>query len=166
MKQAGVRAFKIEGRNRDARYVDSVVKIYREALDKKLTKQEIQKGISELEKIYNKGYSSGFYIKMPTSDDFARIEHNASQEKKHFIGKVTHYFDKVKVAAIKLNSELKLGDEIVIIGKTTGIVNLKVSSMEINHKSVIKAGRGKEIGIKVPSLVRKNDEVYVIKKHR
>jgi putative protease len=118
MKQAGIKAFKIEGRNRDARYVDTAVRIYRKALDKKLTKEEIQQGMNELRKIYNKGYSSGFYLKMPTSDDFAKMEHNASSEKKHFIGKVTHYFPNVKVAAIKLVSDLKLGDEIAIIGKT------------------------------------------------
>jgi len=163
MKKAGIKAFKIEGRNRDARYVDVVVKVYRKALDKKLTKEEIQEGIKQLEKVYNKGFSSGFYLKMPTADDFAKIEHSASQEKKHFIGKVTHYFDKAKVAAVKLVDELKLGDEIVIIGKNTGIINTKIDSMQINKKPIEKAKRNQEIGIKVPQLVRKNDEVYVIK---
>jgi len=166
MKQAGIKAFKIEGRNRDARYVDTVVRVYRKALDKKLNKEEIASGTKELERIYNKGYSSGFYIKLPTADDFAKIEHNASQEKKHFVGKVTHYFPNVRVAAIKLVSELKLGDEIVIIGKTTGIVNSKINSIEINRKPIKKAKRNQEIGIPVPKLVRKNDEVYIILKNK
>ncbi|OGJ13227.1 hypothetical protein A3K82_01390 [Candidatus Pacearchaeota archaeon RBG_19FT_COMBO_34_9] len=164
MKKAGIKAFKIEGRNRDARYVDTVVRIYRKALDKKLSKKEIENGIKELEKIYNKGYSSGFYLKMPTADDFARIEHSASKEKKHFVGKVTHYFDKINVAAIKLVSDLKVNDEIAIIGKTTGIVYSKIDSIEINKKKSDKAIKEQEVGIKVPQLVRKNDEVYVIKK--
>jgi len=166
MKKAGIKAYKIEGRNRDARYVDTVVRIYRKALDKKLSEQEIKEGIKELEKIYNKGYSSGFYLKMPTRDDFARIEHNASNEKKHFVGKVTHYFDKIKVAAVKLVSDLKLGDEIIIIGKTTGIVKEKINSIEINKKSINKAERGDEIGIPVSDFVRKNDEVYLIIKNK
>ncbi len=164
MKKAGIKTFKIEGRNRDARYVDTVVKIYRKALDKKLSKKEIEEGIKKLEKVYNKGYSSGFYIKMPTADDLAKIEHSASNEKKHFVGKITHYFDKSKVAAIKLVSDLKTRDNISIIGNTTGIVNMKVDSMEINKKKVKKAGKGKEAGIKVPEKLRKNDEVYVILK--
>lgn len=163
MKKAGIKSFKIEGRNRDARYVDSVVRIYRKALDKKLSKNEIAEGMKELEKIYNKGYSSGFYLKMPTSDDFAKMEHSASQGKKHFVGKITHYFDNVGVAAIKLVSELKVGDEIVIIGKTTGIVNSKINSIEMNRKQIQKAKKGNEVGIKI-SKVRNNDEVYVIKK--
>jgi len=164
MKKAGIKAFKIEGRNRDARYVDTVVRIYRKALDKTLTKEEIEEGTKELEKIYNKGYSSGFYIKMPTADDFAKIEHSASNEKKHFVGKVTHYFPDVHVAAIKLVSDLSIGDEIVIIGKTTGIVSIKIDSIQINRKPIKKTKKGNEIGIKTSTLVRKNDEVYLIKK--
>ena len=165
MKNAGIKAFKIEGRNRDARYVDAVVRVYRKALDKKLTKEEIEEGTKELEKIYNKGYSSGFYIKMPTADEFSQLEHNASNEKKHFVGKVTHYFDKAGVAAIKLVSELKIGDEIVIIGNTTGLVSSKIDSMEINKKKIAYAKKGQEIGIKIPK-VRKNDDTYLIKKNK
>ncbi|MCK9595916.1 U32 family peptidase [Candidatus Pacearchaeota archaeon] len=164
MKKAGIKSFKIEGRNRDARYVDTVVRIYRKALDKKLSKKEVDAGIKELEKIYNKGYSSGFYLKMPTADDFAKIEHSASGEKKHFVGKVVHYFDKAQVAAIKLVSNLNVGDKIVIIGNTTGIINSEVTSIEIKNKKVSKAKKGDEIGIKIPTKVRQNDEVYVIKK--
>jgi putative protease len=163
MKKAGIKAFKIEGRNRDARYVDAVVRIYRKALDKKLSRGGIENGIKELEKIYNKGYSSGFYLKMPTADDFAKTENNASSEKKHFIGKVTHYFDKAGVAAVKLVSELKIGDEIVIIGNTTGILHSKVDSIEIRNKKISIAKKNQEIGIKLPK-VRKNDDVYLIKK--
>jgi putative protease len=164
MKKAGITSFKIEGRNRDARYVDRVVRVYRKALDKKLSKEEIKEGLKELEKIYNKGFSSGFYLKTPTSDDFSKIQSNASAEKKHFVGKIANYFDKVRVAAIKLVSNLKVGDEIVVIGNTTGIVNSKINSIEIKNKSVKNAGKGQEVGIKLPK-VRKNDEVYVIRKN-
>ncbi|MCK9568097.1 U32 family peptidase [Candidatus Pacearchaeota archaeon] len=165
MKRAGITSFKIEGRNRDARYVDAVVRVYRKALDKKLTKKEIEEGIKELELIYNKGFSSGFYLRTPTSDDFSKIQSNASTEKKHFIGKVTHYFDKSGVAAVKLVSELKVGDKIVIIGNTTGIIHSKIESIEIKNSKVEKAKKGDEVGIKV-SKVRKNDEVYLLKENK
>lgn len=163
MKSAGITLFKIEGRNRDARYVDMVVRIYRKALDKKLNKKEIGESLERLKTIYNKGFSSGFYLKMPTSDDFSKTEHSSSKEKKHFVGKITNYFPKIQVAAIKLVSELKVGDKISVIGKTTGITHSKIERIEINNKSVEKAVKNQEIGIKLP-LVRKNDEVYVIKK--
>jgi len=164
MKKAGITSFKIEGRNRDARYVDAVVRIYKKALDKKLNKSEIAEGIKELEKIYNKGYSSGFYLKTPTADDFAKIENNASSEKKHFVGKVTHYFDRANVVAIKLVSELKIGDKIIILGRTTGIVNSAIQSIEKKGKQITKGNKGDEVGLKVSEKVRKNDDVYIIKK--
>ena len=161
LKKSGITGFKIEGRNRDPRYVDVVVRIYRKALDKKLTKQEIKSFLKELKKIYNKGFSSGFYLGLPTSDDFAKIEHSASTHKKIFVGKIMHYYLNQQVAVILLKNSLKIGDEISIIGNTTGIENCKISSMEKNKKQIQEAKKGDEIGIKIP-LCRKNDDVYKI----
>ena len=161
-EKAGVTTFKIEGRNRDPRYVDTVIRIYRKALDKKLSKKEIEQGLKELKKVYNRQFSLGFFLGLPTSDDFSTVEHSAATEKKHFVGKVNHYFPKIKVATIDLVSELKIGDEIIIIGKTTGLKKSKVKSMEIKNKKVQKAKKESNVGIKLP-LVRKNDEIYVIK---
>jgi len=163
LKKAGIKAFKIEGRNREPRYVDTTIRIYKKALDKKLTKKEIKQSMNELKRVYNKGFSSGFYLGSPTSKDFATIEHSAAKERKHFVGKVTYYYPKIKVATIKLVSKLKIGDEVIIIGKTTGLKKLRINHMEINKKPVKKAKKGNEIGIKVQTIVRKDDEVYAIK---
>lgn len=163
LKKAGILSFKIEGRNRDPRYVDSVVRVYRKALDNNLNDDEIKQGLNELKKVYNKGFSSGFYLGLPTSDDFSKTEHSASNEKKHFVGKILHYYPKIFVATVKLVSDLRIGDEIIVIGKTTGLVKSKIKRIEIKNKFVEKAKKGDEIGIKLP-LVRKNNEVYVIKK--
>jgi len=65
---------------------------------------------------------------------------------------------------VKLVSELKLGDEISVMGKATGVVHSKIERIEIKNKPIEKAKKEMEIGIKLP-LVRKNDEVYkIIKK--
>jgi len=165
MKAAGIKSFKIEGRNRDARYVDTVVRIYRKALNKKLTEQELKDSIEELKKVYNRKFSSGFYNKTPTSDDFTNTENSEATERKHFVGKVLHYFSKLGVATIKVSSQIKVGDEIIIIGKTTGIEKSKIQKIEIKNKEVQKAKKGDEIGILLPK-VRKNDEVYVVVKNK
>ncbi len=164
MKDAGIVSFKIEGRNRDPRYVDIVTRVYRKALDEDLSSNpsKIKTGIELLKQAYNRGFSSGFYIKMPTADDFSKIENSASEIIKHFVGKVTHYFDKINVATIKLVSGLNAGDKIAVIGNTTGIVNSKIENMEMKKKPILSAKKGDEIGIKLPK-VRKNDEVYVLK---
>ena len=69
------------------------------------------------------------------------------------IGKVSHYFDNIKVAAIKLKAPLKKGDTIRIEGGTT-IVKVKISSMQKNHKPVASAKARDEIGIKISKKVR------------
>ena len=165
MKKAGIISFKIEGRNRDPRYVDVVVRVYRKALDEHLTPEKIKAGIELLKTVYNRKFSQGFYFKMPTSDDFTDTEHSASKEYKHFVGKITNYYDKISVATIDLVSKLSVGDKISIIGETTGIVNAEVITMQKKKTSIKTASKGDEIGIKLPenTKVRKNDEVYVIK---
>ncbi len=162
LKKTGITSFKIEGRSREPEYVDTVIKVYRKALDKKLTKQELKQGLIELNKVYTKGFSSGFLLKSPTADDFSDVQHSKATQKKQFIGKISHYYKKLGVGLIKINSgKLKIGDNILIIGKTTGLIRHKITSMQINKKEIKKAEKGKEIGIKLP-LCRKNDELYLI----
>lgn len=161
LKDAGVISFKIEGRNRDPRYVETVTRIYRKALDKKLTKKEIEESIKELEKIYNKGFSSGFYLGKPGKNDFSPIEHSLAKTKKNFVGKVVKYLPKISVALIKVSNDLKKGDELCFIGKSTGVIYEKANRIEISQNEVNSAKNGDEIGVKT-KLVRKGDEVYVI----
>jgi len=164
LKAAGITSFKIEGRNRDPRYVDTVVRTYRKAIDKKLSKEKIEEGLKELETVYTKGFSSGFYLGVPTADDFSQVEHSSATKKKKFIGKITHFYPNLNVGTILLqNGELKIGEEIAIIGKTTGIEKMKIETMEIEGKKINSVSKGQEVGMKFPSRVRKNDEVYLIK---
>jgi putative protease len=162
IKKSGAISFKIEGRNREPEYIDTVVKVYRKAIDKKLSKQEIQQSMVELEQVFNKGFSSGFYLGLPTSDDFSNVENSNAKKSKQFIGKILHYYDKIGVGLLKLNTgNLKINDEIIILGKTTGIVKAKIVSMEIDNKKIIRAIKGQIIGIKMPKC-RKNDDLYKI----
>jgi len=161
LKKANITSFKIEGRNREPEYVYIVTKAYRQAIDKKLTKKETKEIMKDLENVYNRQFSSGFYIKSPTSDDFASVEHSASKKTKKFIGKIYHYWKKPKVAAVKLNAgKLKIGDEIIVTGKST-FFKTKIKDMEINHKKIKKVEKGQEVGIKLPKA-KKGDDVYLV----
>ena len=78
------------------------------------------------------------------------------------IGKVTHYFNKIGVAAIKIISgQLKKGDTIHIKGHTTDFTQ-KIDSMQVEHQPVEVANTGDEIGIKVDNVVREGDEVFKV----
>ncbi len=164
LKAAGIKAFKIEGRNRSPEYVKTVVSVYREALDKTLGKKEIEESMKRLKSVYNRGFSSGFYLGVPTDSDFSNTEYGESTERKITLGRVENYWPKVGVAAVKINSgHLKVGDEIYIIGDITGVVRTKVESIEINHRPIKNVKSGVVAGIKVPAC-RRGDDVFLIKK--
>lgn len=78
------------------------------------------------------------------------------------IGKIFSYFAKIGVAAIKLKSALKVGDKIKIKGATTDFEQ-KVKSIQMEGKSVEKAKKGDDVGIKVDDRVRPGDAVFILK---
>jgi len=119
--------------------------------------------LSELEKVYNRGFSSGFYFGIPSSEEYSGVEGSKATTRKSYIGKVLNYYKDIEVAHILIESgQIKIGDEIFIMGETTGIVEIKLEKMSVNDKDDITAKRGDEVTIKVSSLVRRNDKVYLI----
>ncbi len=166
LKKSGISCFKIEGRNRSAEYVKTVVSAYRKALDKTLTSKEIDSGIEDLRKVYNREFSSGFYLGLPTSDDFTKSEDGDAQERKLVLGQVVKYWPKAKAAAIKIHSNsLHLNDEIYIIGKDTGLLRVKVDRIEIDRNPLDKAWKGMLVGISTPPC-KKGDSVFLIQKKK
>lgn len=165
MKAAGIRSFKIEGRNRTPEYVSTVVRVYRRALDKKLSRKDILEGLDELKKVYNRGFSSGFFIKMPTSDDFSFSENGEQTERKKFIGRIEKWWPKANAASLKVfNSGLKKGKEVLLISEDLGAIRTKVSSIEVEGEGVKIAKKGEEYGVVFENSVRlpRGTEVYLI----
>lgn len=162
MKKAGITSFKIEGRNRPAEYVYTVTKIYRKALDKKLTKKEIEESVEELKKVYNRGFSNGFYFKMPTADDFSYTTNGEQTETKKYVGRVFSYLPKKRIALIKMHAgEIKKGDEIYLYDNNSAIKRIEVKRIEKNNKEIQKAQKGDEIGIEIPKC-KKGTDIYLI----
>ncbi len=77
------------------------------------------------------------------------------------IGRVSHCFNKINVAALELTGELAVGDTIHIKGHTSDFTEI-VDSMQIEHDSVEKAGPGDSVGIKVKERTHEHDIVYKV----
>src|SRR3989339_985647 len=167
--EAGIDSFKIEGRKRSPEYVATTVSVYRRAIDLyyegELTAEKKKEFLSELETVYNRGFSSGFYFDVPSSEDYANIYGSKATTRKVFVGKVLNYFKAPKVAHILLESgRIKVGDKILIIGETTGVVEIKIDKMKVNDEDNSSAKKIDEVTLQVPFLVRRNDRVYLIEK--
>ncbi|MFQ6049431.1 MAG: U32 family peptidase C-terminal domain-containing protein [Candidatus Paceibacterales bacterium] len=86
-------------------------------------------------------------------------EETLPSEEGKLIGKVTHYFSKIGVAVIELSDNLRVGDDIKIVGGETDFTQT-VESMEMEHEKIEKAKAGDSIGLKVSQKVREGYKVY------
>ena len=75
------------------------------------------------------------------------------------IGEVSHWFDNINVAGIKLSGDLAVGDHVHIVGHTTDLEQ-EITSMQLDNEDVSEAGTGDEIGVKLTSRARPGDSVY------
>ncbi|MBD3254054.1 MAG: U32 family peptidase [Candidatus Lokiarchaeota archaeon] len=176
--EAHIDAFKIEGRMRDPIYIEETAACYREAIDayydNSFTPEKAQVWLNRLKKVYNRGFSTGFYFGMPTGREIERFKDgNISEYRKKEIGKVLSYFPKRKAAKILLTKgKLKLNDEIIFIGAhTSTYLRQNITSIQIKRKKnlsetpTVSQGNPIAVGILVDRPVKKNDRVFrLIKK--
>lgn len=164
--EAGVDCLKIEGRARSPEYVKTTVECYREAIElyykKSLTKKKKEELYEKLKNVFNRGFSTGFYMGKPI-DEWTDEYGSKSRFYKEYVGKVINYFSKINVAEIKVESNtFKENDVLMIIGPTTGCIESKAGSIHKDNKRVKKTVKGESYGVKVCDKVRKNDKVYVL----
>ncbi|MDP3581105.1 MAG: peptidase U32 family protein [Ignavibacteria bacterium] len=165
--EAGIDSFKIEGRKRAPEYIAKVVSTYRQAIDLyfdgKLTPEIKKQFVEELQKVYNRGFSTGFYLGIPSTKDFANIYGSAATTKKSYVGKVVNYYKKSNVVSVKLEADaMSVGETIYIIGNTTGTIELKIDRLMLDEKELTTSEKGTEITFKCSELVRPNDRIYKI----
>ncbi len=172
--EAGIESFKIEGRNRSPEYVGIVTSAYRKAVDfyfenrknpgfKKEFEKLKKELLKEVEKVYNRGFSSGFFLGKPINE-WTEKHGNIATTRKEYSGYVIKYYKKAGVAEVKIESNgFKKGDEIMFQGTTTGSFSQKAGSMEIEHVQIRCAEKGAILAVKTDRPVRTKDKLYVIK---
>lgn len=163
---AGISVLKIEGRGRSPEYVKTVVSCYREAANSvttgKFTREKADQWAERLKTVYNRGFWDGYYLGAKMGE-WALQHGSVATLSKEYVGKITNYFTKLKVAEIKMESgELKPGDAIYIQGQTTGSIELTVPEIHVDFKSVDKTVKGERCSISVDVFLRKADKVYKI----
>jgi putative protease len=164
--KAGVNILKIEGRGRSPEYVKTVVSCYREAADAVIagvfTTEKVEKWTEQLKTVYNRGFWDGYYLGRKMGE-WAEQHGSVATRSKEYVGKITNYFTKLKVAEIKMESgSLKPGDRIYIQGPTTGSIELTVPEIRVDLKPVHKTVKGERSSISVNTFLRKADKVYKI----
>lgn len=172
--EAGISGFKIEGRNRSPEYVQLATASYRKAIDACIAESnspesplrfrktaEVLK--DNLARVYNRGFSEGFYFGQPI-DAWAKRYGSLGTEKKTYIGIVQKYYPKAEVAEILIHARgLQSGETLSIQGPETGLVRFDDTRFHCNEAPAEQAGKGDLVTLKC-DRVRKGDKVYVIEK--
>ncbi|MBR9757943.1 MAG: U32 family peptidase [Algicola sp.] len=164
--EAGITVLKIEGRGRAPEYVASVIKCYREAIDSvasgTYSKDKVIAWMQALEKVYNRGFWSGYYLGQKLGE-WSKGSGSHATQRKVYLGKGVHYYPKAGVGEFKIEAyELSLGDTILITGPTTGAKEVSVDTMLINGEQLEKGAKGDSVTIPIPFRIRPSDKLYKI----
>ncbi len=150
--EAKIDAFKIEGRMRHPHYVEIVAKIYREAIEayynSTFTRKKVGRWVTELKKVYNRGFTPGFYFKRITEEDH---QHKSPGNLSHFryieVGQIEEFNQNTGYAIVTLyNGYLSNSHDLIIIGKNTDTyIHQHANEMKYQGKMVKKSPRGTKI---------------------
>lgn len=77
---------------------------------------------------------------------------------KEQVAVVIHYFSKIGVAILRIDTQLKVGDKIEFASKQPFVQD--VASMQIEHNAIQEANPGQEIGMRVNYPVHTGVKVY------
>jgi len=166
---AGVGVFKIEGRGRGPEYVKTVTSCYREAadaiLDGSFSPEKVSQWRTRLARVFNRGFWDGYYLGKKVGEWSAQYGSQATH-RKQYAGKVTNFFSNLQVAEVKLESHsLSAGNELVISGPTTGVVEFVLDEIRVDEQPAQMAAKGSICSMAVPELVRRGDKVFIIVKN-
>ncbi len=173
--EARIDAFKIEGRMKHPHYVDVVTKSYREAIDAyyngTFTKKKVGRWVTDLKRVYNRGFTPGFYFKRMTEEDH---QHKSPSNLSHYryikVGHIKKFNQRTGFANITLDDGyLTQNDDIIIMGKNTDTyIHQNVKIIKFEEKKVKKTPRGTKekpllAELKVDGKVVSNgeDKIYV-----
>jgi len=161
---AGIKVLKIEGRARGPEYVKNVISTYNQAVDAvfagEFTRKKVDEWENRLKTVFNRGFWDGYYLGRKLGE-WSEVYGSRATKRKQYIGKCTNYFKKLNVAEITMAAgELSVNDDILIIGETTGVVEMSVGEIRVDLKPVEKTVKGEVMSMPVNELIRRGDKVY------
>ena len=170
MVDCGVKVFKIEGRARSAEYVARTASCYRRAADAVCEGSftpELAGSLKEsLAEVFNRGFWDGYY-QGARLGEWSDVYGSQATRRKVYLGKISNWFDRIGVAEITVEAaELHKGDEIMVIGATSGVTQATVDDMRLNLEPCEFAPKGSRCSVAIPAgpsgeHVRRGDKVFL-----
>src|SRR5574343_1981641 len=161
---AGVSVLKIEGRGRAADYVFTTTQCYREAIDAyydgTFSAEKVADWKERLSTVFNRGFWDGYYLGRKMGE-WSDEPGSKATKRKVYIGKGMKYYEGPGIGEFLIEAQnVKVGDELIITGPTTGVVELQLESLRIDDEPAEVAKRGATITFPVNEKVRPSDKLY------
>lgn len=163
---AGVTVLKIEGRGRSPEYVKTVTRCYREGVeacqDGSFSKEKVAEWNRQLSSVYNRGFWEGYYLGRKMGEWSEQYGSQATR-KKIYVGKVSNYYTKIGVAEVQVEAtDLAVGDDIYIIGPTTGVYQDTLKELRVDEQNTDHARQGEICSFPTREFLRRSDKLYKI----
>ncbi|MBO5060562.1 MAG: U32 family peptidase [Clostridia bacterium] len=151
--ESGITSLKLEGRVKTAYYVATVVKAYREEIDRYLENPKEYKfdktQLDELCKVSHRPYSTGFYFGKPNEE--SQVYTTSSYIRDYdLIGIVTDYDEKTGIATVSQRNRFFVGDEIEIMQPGKPFFSQTVKYMENDKGESIDVAPHAAMTLKLP----------------
>jgi len=168
LKNAGISAFKIEGRAKSFYYVGNTVKVYREIMDHGT--RNIKQPFEELKKTQNRGFTTGFLFGQEKCEQNITSSHeNCGWE---FCGVVTTYesatnlqnaTDKNQIV-IKVHNKIRVGDQVEFIVPFGENFKYKIKKMFDDNMREIDSAHGGQGQVIFLPLKKKLPEYTLVRR--
>ncbi|TSA35930.1 MAG: U32 family peptidase [Porphyromonadaceae bacterium] len=161
---SGITVLKIEGRARPAEYVQTVTSCYREAVDSLFdgtyVPEKIEQWKERLSTVFNRGFWDGYYLGQRLGE-WSSVYGSAATKRKIFIGTATNYYSRLGVGEFDIQSEcLTVGEEVLITGPTTGLIQITIREIHNNGGQVQTALKGERIAFRTGRKIRRGDKLF------
>ena len=153
---------------RGPEYVRLVTECYKEAVraycNGTFDEKKVAAWDERLRSVFNRGFWDGYYLGQRLGEWSSKYGSGATK-KKVYVAKGIKYFDKIGVAEFEMESgNLKVGDEILITGPTTGAVMQTIEEIRVDLKPVDETVKGERFSLKVNEKIRPSDRLYKMEK--
>jgi len=157
--RAGIASLKIEGRMKRPEYVATVIRVYRDLIDRAMREEfAVTPGEArDLAQIFNRDFTTGYFYGRPGRDLMSCKRPNNRGVR---LGRVKGLDWAGKLVRIALEEPLRVGDGIEVWVTEGGRSGTEVNRMTMDGRAVDRAPAGVEVLLEIPGKARPGDRVF------
>ena len=115
-----------------------------------------------MDNVFNRGFWGGYFLGQELGE-WTNEDGSKAKKRKVFIADGGKYYGKINVAEFNMrNGDLSVGDDVIITGPSTGLIEFKIDSLALDDKQVETVKRGDNFTFPISDKVRPADKIYKI----